>query len=110
MSVHNPNAPDEGGPPAAAAVLLVDDETDNLRALEALLAGQRYDLVRATSGEAALGLLAAREFAVVLLDVRMPGLDGFETARRIRARDNGRPVPIIFLTDAEDQRFPVDQA
>jgi PAS domain S-box-containing protein len=79
------------------SVLLVDDTPANLLALEALLSGLGLDLVRAASGAEALRLVAAREFAVVLLDVRMPGLGGFETARLIRGRERWRHTPIIFL-------------
>ena len=67
-----------------ANVLLVDDQPANLLALEAMLGGLGYDLVRAHSGPEALRLLLRDDFAVVLLDVQMPGLDGFETARLIR--------------------------
>ncbi len=81
-----------------ARVLLVDDQTANLVALEALLQAPGFDLVRATSGEEALRRLLHQDFAVVLLDVQMEGLDGFETARLIRARERSAHTPIIFLT------------
>jgi PAS domain S-box-containing protein len=81
-----------------ASILLVDDNLPNLLALEGLLEPLGQELVRATSGEAALQRFAEREFAVVLLDVRMPGLDGFETAKRMREREKDRHTPIIFLT------------
>jgi PAS domain S-box-containing protein len=83
---------------ARASILLVDDNLPNLLALEALLEPLGQELVSATSGEAALACWTEREFAVVLMDVRMPGLDGFETAKRMRERENGRCTPIIFLT------------
>lgn len=81
-------------------ILLVDDEPKNLLALEAVLASDDRTLVRAASGEEALRWLLKDSFAVVLLDVHMPGLDGFETAALIRGREKTRDVPIIFLTAA----------
>jgi PAS domain S-box-containing protein len=81
-----------------ATVVLVDDRADNLTALEGALGSLGADLVRARSGEEALGRLLQEECACILLDVRMPGMDGFETARLIRARQATRHVPIIFVT------------
>ena len=91
-------------------VLLVDDEPANLVALEAVLAGLGLNLVKADSGEDALRQLLREEFAVVLLDVHMPGLDGFETARLIRGRDRSRYTPIVFLTAHDSSKFPVAEA
>ncbi|GGR17868.1 hypothetical protein GCM10010251_37420 [Streptomyces aurantiogriseus] len=85
-----------------AAILLVDDMEDNLIALEAVLASLNQPLVRARSGEEALKVLLRRRIALVLLDVRMPGMDGFETAANIKRLDQTKHVPIIFLTGAED--------
>src|SRR5262249_44157418 len=82
----------------------------NLLALEALLADLGQNLVQAPSGEAALRLLLKQDFAVVLLDVRMPGLNGFEVARLIRGRKRSRHTPIIFLTAPASPEFPVVQA
>jgi signal transduction histidine kinase len=79
-------------------VLLVDDRPDNLLALRAVLDPLGLDLVEAASGEEALRHLLAGEFALIILDVQMPVLDGFETARLIRGRERTRYVPIIFLT------------
>ena len=79
-------------------VLVVDDDAGNLLALEALLEPLGQAVLRARSGAAALRLLLDHDPAVIVLDVRMPGMDGFETARRIRARERSRHVPIIFLT------------
>src|SRR5687767_3937094 len=93
-----------------ANVLLVDDHPANLLALEAVLADLGHDLVKATSGEEALRLLLGRDFAVVLLDVRMPGLGGFETARLIRGRERSRHTPIIFLTAHDDDSLSAEQA
>jgi two-component system, sensor histidine kinase and response regulator len=83
---------------AVPRVLLVDDRADNLLALRAVLEPLGLDLVEAASGEEALRHLLAGEFALIILDVQMPGLDGFETARLIRGRERTRYVPIIFLT------------
>ena len=79
-------------------ILLVDDHEENLLALEAILADAAYNLVRASSGRAALKEVLARDFAVILLDVAMPDLDGYETAELIRGRERSRQTPIIFLT------------
>ena len=79
-------------------VLLVDDHPENLIALEAILDGLGQNLVKASSGEEALRCLLNQDFAVILLDVQMPGMDGFETATLIRQRERSRQTPIIFLT------------
>jgi signal transduction histidine kinase len=83
---------------ATPRVLLVDDRPDNLLALRAVLEPLGFGLVEAGSGEEALRQLLAGEFALIVLDVQMPVLDGFETARLIRGRERTRYVPIIFLT------------
>ena len=80
------------------AILLVDDREENLLALEAVLEPTGCRLVSARSGDEALRALLKDDFAVILLDVQMPGLDGFETAELIRARERSRAVPIIFVT------------
>ncbi len=85
-----------------AGILLVDDMEDNLIALEAVLGSLNEPLFRARSGEEAMKALLRRRFALVLLDVRMPGMDGFETAANIKRLDQTKDVPIIFLTGAED--------
>ncbi|MEO6877266.1 MAG: response regulator, partial [Gemmatimonadaceae bacterium] len=79
-------------------ILLVDDRNENLLALEAILEPLGQRLVRARSGEEALRCLLDRDFAVILLDVQMPGLNGFETAQLIKARERTKFIPIIFLT------------
>jgi CheY-like chemotaxis protein len=81
-----------------AKILLVDDRQENLLALEAILSSLDQVLVRANSGEEALKALLVDEFAVILLDVQMPGLDGFETAGHIKRREKTKDIPIIFLT------------
>jgi PAS domain S-box-containing protein len=80
------------------AVLLVDDRTENLVALEAVLAPLNCRLVSATSGSEALKRLLEDDFAVILLDVQMPELDGFETAEYIKRRERTKNIPIIFVT------------
>ncbi|MGW2957888.1 response regulator [Streptomyces sp. NPDC001220] len=85
-----------------AGILLVDDMEDNLIALEAVLGSLNEPIVRARSGEEAMKALLRRRFAVVLLDIRMPGMDGFETAANIKRLDQTKDVPIIFLTGAEE--------
>jgi signal transduction histidine kinase len=84
-----------------ASILLVDDREENLVVLEAMLRDLGHDLVRASSGQEALRLMFNRDFAVVLLDVRMPDMDGFETAEHIRRRKRSRHTPIIFITAAD---------
>jgi PAS domain S-box-containing protein len=91
-------------------ILLVDDQPANLTVLETVLAELGQVLVSVTSGEAALRELLERDFAVVLMDVRMPTMSGFETAELIRSHPRSRAVPIIFLTAASDQDFPVEEA
>ncbi|MCX4991001.1 MULTISPECIES: two-component system response regulator [unclassified Streptomyces] len=84
-----------------ASILLVDDMEDNLIALEAVLGSLNEPLVRARSGEEAMKALLRQRFAVVLLDIRMPGMDGFETAANIKRLDQTKDVPIIFLTGTD---------
>ena len=81
-----------------ANILLVDDREENLTALEAILSSLDQNLVRANSGEAALKALLDRDFEVILLDVVMPGMEGFETATHIKQREKTKDIPIIFLT------------
>jgi CheY-like chemotaxis protein len=83
-----------------AKILLVDDRAENLLALEAILSSLDQELVFARSGEAAVDAVLADEFAVILLDVVMPGMDGFETAGQIKQRGRAPDAPIIFLTAA----------
>jgi PAS domain S-box-containing protein len=100
------NLPSEG----RVSILLVDDRPANLLALEAILGGLGHDLVQARSGEEALRRVAGGDFALVLLDVQMPGMDGFETARLLRGREDSRRTPIIFLSAFDSDRFPVEEA
>ncbi|MBB6173670.1 response regulator RpfG family c-di-GMP phosphodiesterase [Nocardiopsis mwathae] len=93
--------------PRKANILLVDDRDENLTALEAILTSLDQNLVRASSGEDALKALLEEDFAVILLDVVMPGMDGFETAAHIKQRERTKDVPIIFLTGAGIDRHQV---
>ncbi|OCT15388.1 hybrid sensor histidine kinase/response regulator [Paenibacillus pectinilyticus] len=79
-------------------ILMVDDRPENLIALEAILDSPNYRLFSAHSGEEALRHMLTTEFAVILLDVQMPGMTGFETARLIKMRERSKYVPIIFIT------------
>jgi two-component system, sensor histidine kinase and response regulator len=83
-------------------ILLVDDQPANLIALEAMLQGLGQNLIKAESGREALKWLLDYDFAVILLDVKMPEMDGFETAALIRQRDKSRHTPILFLTAADN--------
>jgi two-component system, sensor histidine kinase and response regulator len=110
-----PGAPDElpvrppdrlsaDSPDDRVNILLVDDQPANLVALEAMLQGLGQNLIRAESGREALKWLLTHEFAVILLDVKMPDMDGFETAALIRQRDKSRHTPILFLTAADNSQ------
>jgi len=92
----NPAMPD-------ATLLLVDDRPANLKALEAALAPLGHTMISVSSGEQALTRLLREDVSVILLDVKMPGMDGLETARRIKERDRTRDIPIIFLSAISTQ-------
>ncbi len=96
MATSGGSAPSDERP----AVLIVDDDPGTLVAVESILEGAGYRLVRASSGHEALRKVLADDFAVILLDLRMPGLDGLEVARLIKARPRTHHVPIMFLTGA----------
>ena len=93
-----------------AKILLVDDQPANLAVLEAILADVGPGLVAVTSGEAALREVLAHDFALVLLDVRMPTMNGFELAELIRAHPRTHSLPIIFLTAGDADEFPLERA
>ena len=95
------------GTPDLPAVLLVDDRPENLLALRAVLESLPCRLVSVNSGEEALKALLQDDFAVVLLDVQMPGMDGFETAELIKKRERTRTIPIIFVTAISKERHNV---
>ncbi len=94
-----------GGEPRAS-ILAVDDRPENLFALEAILEPLGHEVVRANSGEEALRKVLQQDFACILLDVQMPGMNGFETAQLIKSRERSRLTPILFLTAiSKDEEF-----
>src|SRR5262245_6437794 len=96
----------KGFSPAAqqkTKILLVDDTAENLVSLEAALSSLGEELVTASSGKEALRHLLNDDFAAILLDVRMPDMDGFETAELIRSRPRSRQTPILFLTGYKNE-------
>ncbi len=97
-------------PDSRVSILLVDDQPENLVALEAVLEDLGQNLVTATSGREALRRLLDEEFAVILLDVKMPEMDGFETAALIRERTRSAHTPIVFLTAYSKQEAYVSRA
>jgi CheY-like chemotaxis protein len=87
-------------------ILLVDDRPENLLALEGALEDLNCNLFKATSGQEALRLVLKHEFDLVLLDVQMPGMDGFEVAELIRGKQETRELPIIFITAiSKEQKY-----
>ncbi len=100
-----PPSPDDG----RALVLVVDDSADKRCAMRAMLSAEDYEVVEAGSGLAALRCVLAQQFAVILLDVRMPIMDGFETAARIREREQSELTPIIFITANQDDEIPLEE-
>ena len=85
-------------------ILLVDDRPENLITLEGILESPELELHTANSGNEALGLLLEHDFALVLMDVQMPGMDGFETAEIMRSNERTKQIPIIFVTAISKQR------
>src|SRR4051812_28910449 len=79
-------------------ILIVDDRPENLMVLEAVLDSPSYHLIRANSGGEALAALLKYDFAVILLDIQMPELSGYDTAILIKQRERNREIPIIFIT------------
>lgn len=104
-----PDAHGEGAATASVAavrILVVDDRRENLLAVESVLQDPSYELVLLPSGTEALRYLLHEECALILLDVQMPELDGFETARLVRGNPRTRAIPIVFMTAvSQDQRF-----
>jgi serine phosphatase RsbU (regulator of sigma subunit) len=95
------------GPLSKINILLVDDQPNNLITLEALLAADDRNLVKASSGKEALRFVLREDFALILMDVMMPEMDGFETATMIRQRRKSQHTPIIFLTVYESTEIQV---
>ncbi len=90
-------------------ILIVDDHPENLLALEAVLTSPNYNLISAHSGKEALKCMLQHDFAVILLDVQMPGLNGFDTAKLIKAREKTKNIPIIFITAISQEMEHVHQ-
>ena len=107
QSWNNPEGPE--GPRDKVNILLVDDRPENLAALEATLGDPRPEPFQSRLRTWALKLLLDHEFALILLDVEMPHMDGFELARMIRGRNQSRHTPIIFLTAISKSEFHVFQ-
>jgi PAS domain S-box-containing protein len=99
MATRDPAADDK------VSILLVDDRPDKLIVLEAILAELGQNLVKAQSGKEALKHVLSQDFAVILLDVNMPGMDGFETATLIRQRQSSETTPIIFFTAHDEEKY-----
>ncbi|MGH2802188.1 MAG: response regulator, partial [Thermoleophilaceae bacterium] len=89
------------GASATTGILVVDDQADSLLAIETVLAPLGHHVGTAQSGEEALKQLLERDYAVIVMDVRMPGLDGFETVELIKQRRRSEEVAVIFLTGAD---------
>ena len=97
--------------PNAINILLVDDERRNLDALEAILDDQTYRLLRADDADKALRILLENDVAAIVLDIKMPGVSGFELAQLIKGTKKFRQIPIVFLTAylVEDRDVVADQ-
>lgn len=89
-------------------ILIVDDYKENLVAIESLLNSPEYNLILASSGDEALKHLLKKDVALILMDVKMPGIDGFETARYIKERERTKDIPIIFITGHGDEKLVFD--
>ncbi len=85
-------------------LLLIDDRPENLIALESILDDPKFNLVKATSGQQALALVLEYEFALILTDVQMPEMDGFETAELLRGKAESKHIPIIFVTASNKEQ------
>lgn len=103
------NAGEEGAAEEKVSILIVDDRPDKLLAYETILDGLKENLVCVRSGREALRCLLKQDFAVILLDVNMPGMDGFETAAMIRQRPRSETTPIIFISAVNDTETHVSR-
>ncbi len=90
-------------------ILIVDDRPENLLALEAVLANPDYNIVKALTGREALRFILSMDFALILLDVQMPVMDGFEIAEAIKQREKSRYIPVIFLTAVSKEEREIAQ-
>jgi CheY-like chemotaxis protein len=91
-------------------ILIVDDRPENLLSLKAILERPDYRLVTATSGEEALSLALRGTYAVAMIDIAMPGMDGFEVATHLKELERSRDVPIIFITAFGDDPHEIHRA
>ena len=96
-------------PPQRAKILIVDDTESNRRAFQSLLESPTHDVIQARDGLEALEHIIEHDFAVILLDIRMPRMGGLETAQNIRARKRSRHTPIIFLSAYESTPVEVSK-
>jgi CheY-like chemotaxis protein len=87
----------------AEKILVVDDEWELRNLLTEFLTGEGYDVIQASNGEEALELAEKEEPQVILLDVKMPGIDGIEVCRRLKEEDKTRFIPVIMVTALEDR-------
>src|SRR5438477_7914561 len=106
MSENNTNNDSSGD---KVSILVVDDRADKLLAYEVMLAELNQDIVCARSGKEALRRLLKQDFAAIILDVNMPGMDGFETAALIRQRQRSETTPIIFVSAVNDTETHVSR-
>ncbi|MEW5820806.1 MAG: ATP-binding protein [Cyanobacteriota bacterium] len=90
-------------------ILIVDDNPGNLFTLETILNNAELNIVKASSGEEALKCVLKSDFAVIILDVQMPGMDGFETAEVIRSREKSKFTPLIFVTGVGQSDLHIDK-
>jgi PAS domain S-box-containing protein len=102
--------PNQTAPAPRTKILVVDDQPANLLSVRAILEPLGQEIIEARCGEEALRHLLAHDVAAILLDIQLPGLDGFEVARLIRGRENERHTPIIFLTAFEEHRVSIAEA
>src|SRR5438067_10920938 len=109
MSAADSNAKEPAAAKEKVHILLVDDRPDKLLALQVMLAELNQNIVSARSGKEALRCLLHQDFAVILLDVNMPGMDGFETASLIRQRPRSETTPIIFISAVNDTETHVSR-
>jgi len=91
----------------AASVLIVDDEARNRELLRVMLTPEGLDLTTAASGEEALAMVAQHPPDLILLDVMMPGMDGYEVALRIKSDENTKSIPIVMVTALDDHKARV---
>ncbi|MBT7455336.1 MAG: response regulator [Gemmatimonadetes bacterium] len=104
MSSHTPT------PEPPARILVVDDTPENIDVLIDMLSGEAFEVMVATSGAQALEVVAAHRPDLMLLDVRMPGMDGFETYRRLRTMEEMDSLPVLFVTAEGDAEMAAQES